>query len=51
MGEKELRARCLNCGNRFSVKSETEVAECPECGVEWKISWPEPDQPKVRGPA
>jgi hypothetical protein len=26
-------------------------ATCPECGQAWRISWPEPTTPYVRGTA
>jgi DNA-directed RNA polymerase subunit RPC12/RpoP len=41
--------RCLNCLNRFQVQLNTEQAECPKCNTQYRISWPKPDQPKIRG--
>ncbi|MHA2225025.1 MAG: hypothetical protein ACXAC8_07460 [Candidatus Hodarchaeales archaeon] len=41
--------RCLNCLKRFSVQANTEEATCPNCQTKYRISWPWPDQPKVRG--
>lgn len=41
--------RCLNCLKRFPVQLNTEQAECPQCNTKYRISWPNPDQPKIRG--
>jgi len=42
--------RCLNCFKRISPPSEAEKYKCPDCGYEWRISWPFPDFPRIRGP-
>lgn len=42
--------RCLNCFERFRVPPRAEVATCPSCGWEWRISWPNPKLAKIRGP-
>lgn len=47
----KLHARCLNCRNRFEVKKGQNIAECDHCGSKWRISWVDPEQPKVQGPA
>jgi len=41
--------RCLNCLKRFSVQLKAEKAECPHCKTKYRISWPTPNQAKVRG--
>ena len=41
--------RCKACITRFEVPLEAEKAKCPECGTEWRISWPEPGTPYIRG--
>jgi DNA-directed RNA polymerase subunit RPC12/RpoP len=41
--------RCLNCLKRFQVQQNTEKTACPHCQTKYRISWPKPDQPKVRG--
>lgn len=41
--------RCLNCLKRFSVQEKAEEATCPNCDTKYRISWPRPDQPKIRG--
>ncbi|MHA1994957.1 MAG: hypothetical protein ACW97Z_10475 [Candidatus Hodarchaeales archaeon] len=41
--------RCLNCLKRFQVQLISEKAECPQCNTQYRISWPKPDQPKIRG--
>ncbi|KPV64998.1 MAG: hypothetical protein AOA65_0597 [Candidatus Bathyarchaeota archaeon BA1] len=41
--------RCLNCLKRFPVELRAEEAACPYCKMRYRISWPRPDQPKIRG--
>lgn len=43
------KVRCLNCRKRFTVSAGVERHACPNCGMEWRISWFGPN-PKVRGP-
>ncbi|AIY89826.1 hypothetical protein [Geoglobus acetivorans] len=43
--------RCLNCRHRFEVERGVDTAECPYCGTRWRISWMDPEQPKVQGKA
>ncbi|MFW9991073.1 MAG: hypothetical protein ACFFD4_03350 [Candidatus Odinarchaeota archaeon] len=43
------KVRCLNCLERFSVPPKAEVVTCPHCEISYRISWPGPDQPKIRG--
>lgn len=31
--------RCVNCFARFRPPSGVEQATCPECNLEWYISW------------
>ncbi|MGD8545824.1 MAG: hypothetical protein PVH12_06565 [Candidatus Bathyarchaeota archaeon] len=45
MGE----VRCLNCLKRFTVEAAVNEATCPTCNTRYRISWPRPDQPKIRG--
>ena len=45
MGE----VRCLNCLKRFPVNVSAIEAACPHCKTRYRISWPRPDQPKIRG--
>ena len=42
--------RCLNCFERISPPKEATTYECPHCSFEWRISWPNPDTPRIRGP-
>jgi hypothetical protein len=42
--------RCLNCFERFRPPARAERATCPKCAVEWRISYPYPGNPKIRGP-
>jgi len=56
-GKKEERARsrigevrCLNCFERLRVPPKADRITCPHCGWEWRISWVNPQLPKVRGP-
>lgn len=45
----EMMVRCKNCIKRFEVKPKVDKAKCPHCGVEYRISWPKPDLPYIRG--
>jgi len=45
----EMMVRCKNCIKRFEVKAKVQTAKCPHCGVEYRISWPKPDLPYIRG--
>ena len=41
--------RCLNCLKRFEIQPKTDKATCLHCKTNYRISWPRPDQPKIRG--
>ncbi len=43
--------RCKACITRFEVPLGAKEVKCPECGQGWRISWPEPNTPYVRGTA
>jgi hypothetical protein len=47
---RDSHVRCLNCFVRFSPKPGAQEARCPECNIEWRISWPYPGTAKIRGP-
>ncbi|MHC4134082.1 MAG: hypothetical protein ACYTDU_21490 [Planctomycetota bacterium] len=47
---REGQVRCLNCFERFRPAKKAERATCPSCGIEWRISYPYPTTPKIRGP-
>jgi hypothetical protein len=42
--------RCLNCLARFEPKPGADRAPCPNCAIEWRISWLNRTFPKIRGP-
>lgn len=42
--------RCLNCFERLSPPKGADRYKCPHCSFEWRISWPFPDFPRIRGP-
>ncbi len=42
--------RCLNCLVRISPPQGVKTYKCPHCGFEWRVSWPSPDLPRIRGP-
>ena len=42
--------RCLNCFARISIPKGAKTCKCPYCSFEWRVSWPLPNQPRVRGP-
>ncbi|MEM3010617.1 MAG: hypothetical protein QXE76_02280 [Candidatus Bathyarchaeia archaeon] len=41
--------RCVNCLQRFKVELKAEEATCPNCKTKYRISWPTPNQAKIRG--
>jgi len=43
------KCRCLNCLERFPIESNVKEAECPNCKIKYRVSWPWPGQPKIRG--
>lgn len=45
----ERSVRCSSCQERVTVPQGAETFECPYCGMKYRISWPAPDQPRVRG--
>ncbi len=42
--------RCLNCFERNTPEGGAKVYKCPKCGFEWRVSWPSPTIPRIRGP-
>ncbi len=48
MSEKS-KCRCLNCLERFPIDSNVKEATCPNCKIKYRVSWPWPGQPKIRG--
>ncbi len=36
---REGEVRCVNCFARFRPSPGVDRASCPECGLEWYISW------------
>lgn len=45
----ERSVRCSSCQERVTVPQGASEFECPYCGMRYRISWPTPDQPRVRG--
>ena len=45
----ERSVRCSSCQERVTVPKGATELECPYCGMRYRISWPSPDQPRVRG--
>ncbi|MDH5462208.1 MAG: hypothetical protein OEX09_08325 [Candidatus Bathyarchaeota archaeon] len=48
---EEITVRCLNCLRRIPVKSKVKEVTCPRCKITYRVSWPQPDQAKIRGRA
>ncbi|MFQ5758448.1 MAG: hypothetical protein ACE5IF_02075 [Candidatus Bathyarchaeia archaeon] len=48
---EEITVRCLNCLKRIPVKPEDKEVTCPHCKITYRLSWPKPDQAKIRGRA
>jgi hypothetical protein len=44
--------RCHNpsCMGRIEVPPGDKLCKCPECGLEFRVSWIRPDFPRIRGP-
>jgi hypothetical protein len=44
--------RCHNpsCMGRLQPYSGQKHVKCPECGMEFRVSWIRPDFPRIRGP-
>ena len=42
--------RCLYCFERISPPLNSKTYRCPNCGYLWRISWPLPGFPRLRGP-
>jgi hypothetical protein len=44
--------RCHNpsCMGRITVEPGAKLCKCPECGLEFRVSWIRPDFPRIRGP-
>ncbi len=44
--------RCHNpsCMGRLQPNPGQKQVKCPECGMEFRVSWIRPDFPRIRGP-
>ena len=44
--------RCHNpsCMGRLQPTSGQQQIKCPECGMEFRVAWIQPDFPRIRGP-
>lgn len=49
-GPRDGEVRCFACFKRFRPTLGTDRFACPNCGMEWRISWPYPKTARVRGP-
>ena len=49
-GPRDGEIRCQACFTRFRPDLGAKLAKCPECHIEWRISWPYPKTAKIRGP-
>jgi AcrR family transcriptional regulator len=47
---RDRELRCLNCFTRFVPEPGADRALCPQCRIEWRLSWLTPEAPKIRGP-
>lgn len=45
----ERSVRCSNCQKRITIERKAAEATCPYCGMQYRISWPNPEQPRIRG--
>ena len=46
------KVRCHNpsCMGRIQPNRGEKHVKCPECGMEFRVSWIRPDFPRIRGP-
>jgi tRNA(Ile2) C34 agmatinyltransferase TiaS len=44
--------RCHNpsCMGRLQPSAGEKHVKCPKCGMEFRVSWIQPDFPRIRGP-
>ena len=49
-GPRDGEVRCQACSSRFKPGLGAERAKCPDCGIEWRLSWPYPKTARIRGP-
>lgn len=49
-GRSSGKVRCMNCMARIAPPFGAKQHKCPSCGFEWRISWLDPDFPRIRGP-
>ena len=42
--------KCPGQDSRYWKPGAIFEEKCPECGIEWRLSWPYPKTAKVRGP-
>jgi NAD-dependent SIR2 family protein deacetylase len=45
------RVRCMKCGEKLPLEKEQMEVHCPGCGMDWVISWINPDIPMVLRPS
>ena len=48
-GRTSGAVRCLNCFERIVPPNGAKTYKCPHCSYEWRISWPYPNFPRIRG--
>jgi len=49
MKKARLYVRCPGCLSRIPVEPGAKMVSCPNCNVTFRICWPAPDQPMIRG--
>ncbi|MHC1564340.1 MAG: hypothetical protein ACXQTF_03310 [Candidatus Hecatellaceae archaeon] len=45
----QLTVRCPNCLSKIPVQKNSAEAVCGKCGIGYRICWPSPSQPMIRG--
>ncbi|HID18020.1 TPA: hypothetical protein EYP27_00590 [Candidatus Bathyarchaeota archaeon] len=41
--------RCPNCLSKIPVRKNSAEVVCEKCGIGYRICWPSPSQPMIRG--
>ena len=49
MRHPKFTVRCPNCLSKIPVEKGSLLTVCEKCGIKYRICWPTPSQPMIRG--